>query len=164
MLLGKVSALLSCKSRNIQPSFAGRVHSSGKGPSATQLGEKSKNEQMKRSRANQEAFKEGRVQIGEEEGGHFIPAKRTRHRPENNTGDVQGAEQGASRSRPALSQLNIFNKDSPPLLCFLAGMKIKSCYGCKNKFNESDKNPPNDMVIKLQVVRDRLINNKWVPG
>ena len=54
--------------------LAGRVHSSGKGPSATQLGEKSKNEQMKRSRVYQEAFKEGRVQIGEEEGGHFIPA------------------------------------------------------------------------------------------
>ena len=31
--------------------LAGRVHSSGKGPSSTQLGEKSKNEQMKRSRA-----------------------------------------------------------------------------------------------------------------
>ena len=58
--------------------LAGRVHSSGKGPSATQLGERSKNEQMKRSRAYQEAFKEGRVQIGEEEGGHFIPAKRAR--------------------------------------------------------------------------------------
>ena len=119
---------------------------------------------MKRSRAYREAFKEGRAQIGEEEGGHFIPAKRARHRPENNTGDVQGAEQGASTNRPALSQLNIFNKDNPPLLCFLAGMKIKSCYGCKNKFNEADKNLPNDMVIKLQVVRDRLINNKWVPG
>ena len=122
--------------------LAGRVHSSGKGPSATQLGEKSKNEQMKRSRAYQEAFKEGRVQIGEEEGDHFIPAKRARHRPENNTGDVQGAEQGVSTSRPALSELNIFNKDNPPLLCFLTGMKIKSCYGCKNKFNEADKNLP----------------------
>ena len=43
-------------------------------------------------------------------------------------------------------------------------MKIKSCYGCKNKFNEADKTPPNDMVIKLQVIRDRLISNKWVPG
>ena len=144
--------------------LAGRVHSSGKGPSSTQLGEKSKIEQMKRSRAYQEAFKEGRVQIGEEEGGHFIPAKKARHRPENSTVNIQGAEEGAPTSRPALSQLNIFNKDNPPLLCFLAGMKIKSCFGCKNKFNEADKTPPNDMVIKLQVIRDRLINNKWVPG
>ena len=83
--------------------LAGRVHSSGKGPSCTQLGEKSKIEQMKRSRAYQEAFKEGRVQIGEEEGGHFIPAKRARHRPENSTVNIQGAEEGAPTSRPALS-------------------------------------------------------------
>ena len=24
--------------------------------------------------------------------------------------------------------------------------------------------PPNDIIIKMQVVRDRLLNNTWVPG
>ena len=147
--------------------LAGRAGGSGRGPSATQLGEKSKQEQMERSRSYQRAFKEGRVSLVENEGGYFIPAKQAKHRPDpdQSTHDVQGVDKSApTASRPALAEMNVFSRDNPPLLCFLAGMKIKSCYGCKNKFGENDKNPPNDMVLKLQVVRDRFINNKWVPG
>ena len=55
-------------------------------------------------------------------------------------------------------------KTPPPLLCFLAGHNIKQCYGCKNKFGTGMQTPPNDMIIKLQVIRDRLVKNNWIPG
>ena len=100
-------------------------------------------------------------------GGNFVPAKHAKHRPEpeQSVHDVQGEEASSQqRARPALAEISVFHTDNPPLLCFLAGMKIKSCFGCKNKFLDNDRVPPNDMVLKLQVVRDRLINNKWVPG
>ena len=147
--------------------LAGRTSASGKGPSATQLEERSKREQMKRSRSYQQAFKEGRVGLVETDGGNFLPAKHAKHRPEpeQSVHDVQGEEASSQqRARPALAEISVFHTDNPPLLCFLAGMKIKSCFGCKNKFLDNDRVPPNDMVLKLQVVRDRLINNKWVPG
>ena len=183
----------------------GRCRSSAKGPTATQLGEHAKRDQMGRSREYQQAFREGRTSIIEEEGGNFIPSKRAKHRPAEQVGDdVQGIEvplqqttstQGGNiqtnqentedgngednirridernevgrRSttpiRP-LATLNMQNRDNPPLLCFLAGHNIKQCYGCKTKFGNSMQTPPNDIIIKMQVVRDRLLNNTWVPG
>ena len=66
--------------------------------------------------------------------------------------------------RRPLATLNMQNRNNPPLLCFLAGHNIKQCYGCKNKFGNSMQTPPNDIIVKMQVVRDRLLNNTWVPG
>ena len=51
-----------------------------------------------------------------------------------------------------------------PLLTLLAGYNIKICYGCKSKFASAQREPPNDLIIKLKVKRDRLIRNRWVAG
>ena len=56
------------------------------------------------------------------------------------------------------------NCENTPLLCFLQGFKISICYGCKNKFTTQQKKTPDDLIVKLQVKRDRLINDKWVSG
>ena len=71
----------------------GRCRSSGKGPTATEIGACTKRDQMGRSREYQQAFREGRTSIIEEEGGNFIPSKRAKHRPAEQVGDdVQGRE------------------------------------------------------------------------
>ena len=57
-----------------------------------------------------------------------------------------------------------FGTENPPLLAFLQGFKISTCYGCKNKFGAGMKSPPEDLIIKMPVKRDRLINKKWVSG
>ena len=154
----------------------GRVRSSGRGPTATQIGECSKRDQMERSREYQQAFSEGRTTIIAE-GGNFIPNKRAKHRPIQLVGqeDVQGREATPTtprrmntgtpeRRRQPLAEINVFNRDNPPLLCFLAGHNIKKCYGCKNSFGQGMQEPPNDIIVKMQVVRDRLVDTKWVPG
>ena len=97
----------------------------------------------------------------------------TQNNTENGNGEVterrieEGNEVGTTTSRTPrrpLATLIIQNRDNPPLLCFLAGHNIRQCYGCKNKFGNSMQTPPNDIIIKMQVVRDRLLNNTWVPG
>ena len=71
----------------------GRCRSSGKGPTATEIGEHAKRDQMGRSREYQKAFREERTSIIEEEGGNFISSKRAKHRPAEQVGDdVQGRE------------------------------------------------------------------------
>ena len=71
----------------------GRYRSSGRGPTATKIGEHAKRDQMSRSREYQQAFREGRISITEEEGVNFIPSKRAKHRPaEQEADDVQGRE------------------------------------------------------------------------
>ena len=151
----------------------GRARSSGRGPTATKLGECAKRDQMMRSKEYQQSFREGRTPIVEE-GGNFIPSKRAKHRLAEQIGDdVQGRDvppqptgsgqgNGNTPRRP-LAPINIFNRENPPLLCFLAGHNIKQCYGCKNKFGTGMQTPPNDMIIKLQVIRERLVNNNWIP-
>ena len=42
--------------------------------------------------------------------------------------------------------------------------KFPVCYGCKAKFGPSLKKSPNDLIVKMQVKRDRLVNQKWIPG
>ena len=70
----------------------GRARSSGRGPTATKLGECAKRDQMMRSKEYQQAFREGRTSIIEE-GGNFIPSKRAKHRPAEQIGDdVQGRD------------------------------------------------------------------------
>ena len=108
----------------------GRARSSGRGPTATKLGERAKRDQMMRSKEYQQAFREGRTSIVE--GGNFIPSKRAKHRPDEQIGDdVQGRDvppqqtgsgQGNGNTpRKPLAPINIFNRENPPLLCFLAG-------------------------------------------
>lgn len=54
---------------------------------------------------------------------------------------------------------------NPPLLCFLNGSQnVSICYGCKKKFEPKLRNPPNDLICKMLVLRDRLISSVWVPG
>ena len=48
--------------------------------------------------------------------------------------------------------------DNPPLLAFLQGFKISKCYGFKSKFGPTMRESPNDLIIKMQVKRDRLVN------
>ena len=38
------------------------------------------------------------------------------------------------------------------------------CQGCSNKFTPNMKYPPNDLLVKMLVVKPRLINGKWQPG
>ena len=35
--------------------------------------------------------------------------------------------------------------------------------GCTTKFTENMRIPPNDLLVKMLVVKPRLINGKWVP-
>ena len=56
------------------------------------------------------------------------------------------------------------DEENPPLLCFLQGFNITTCYGCKKKFDLKLRNPPEDLILKRLVVRDRLINGQWVKG
>ena len=53
--------------------------------------------------------------------------------------------------------------ENPPLLAFLQGFQISLCYGCKSKFAPALKQSPNDLIVKMQVKRDRLVNKKWIP-
>ena len=80
---------------------------SGKGPSATELATKSKKQQMKRSKDYQRAFKNREFNLTEE-GGHFVPHKRAKHRPnENIPPNVQGDEDPVDLPREcSLSQLS----------------------------------------------------------
>ena len=151
----------------------GRSYSFGKGPSVADVAEKEKKAQRKRSRTYQEAFKENLLQTCDGDP-LFLPNKRARHRePETAVDGVEGnplqpiqpSDSANAATQPTASQPKKFgSQDNPPLLASLQGFKITTCFGCKNKFAASQKNPPDDLIIKLQVKRDRLINNKWVPG
>ena len=151
-----------------------RSYSFGKGPSVADLAEKEKKQQRKRSRTYQQAFKENMLQTCDDDP-VFIPSKRARHRePETSVFDVQGNTLQPSHEVPqtgnilqpagqVLPKPRRFEKEqNPPLLAFLHGFKITTCFGCKNKFAQSQKNPPDDLILKMQVKRDRLVNQKWV--
>ena len=51
--------------------------------------------------------------------------------------------------------------ENPPLLCFLDG-NISICQGCRTKFAFASKNPLNNLLLKMMVARDRLINGQYV--
>ena len=83
--------------------------------------------------------------------------------------DSPAPEQEAVRRRsnpfqPPKEMQYTFGTENPPLLAFLQGFKISTCYGCKNKFGTGMKSPPEDLIIKMPVKGDRLINKKWVSG
>ena len=154
--------------------LAGRGYSSGKGPSLGDQAQTEKRKQMKRVRDYTQAFKEQTINISEELGGDFIPNKRAKHRhPDNSVFPVQGSETDRmdSENVPVTNtgQVSALGKalglnDNTPLLAFLQGFKITKCYGCKSKFGPTMRESPNDLIIKMQVKRDRLVNNKWIPG
>ena len=154
--------------------LAGRGFSSGKGPSEGEKAQEEKRKQMNRVRQYTQAFKEQSINICEESGGSFIPNKKAKHRhPDQPVFPVQGAGTDSTETEniPTTSEQNVTPlgkalglNDNPPLLAFLQGVKILKCYGCKTKFGPTLREPPNDMIIKIQVKRDRLVNNKWIPG
>ena len=153
--------------------LAGRGYSSGKGPSLGDQAQTEKRKQMKRVRDYTQAFKEQTINISEESGGDFIPNKRAKHRhPDNSVFPVQGSETDRMDSENVpitnTGQVSALGKalglnDNPPLLAFLQGFKITKCYSCKSKFGPTMRESPNDLIIKMQVKRDRLVNNKWIP-
>ena len=155
--------------------LAGRGFSFGKGPTQGDKSRRERREQMKRAREYSQAFNERVINITEEFGGPLIPDKRARHRqPDQQVFTVQGhVQEGDTENEnpnptiyPPISNMGraLGLNDNPPLLAFLQGFKISVCYGCKNKFGPSLKQPPNDLIVKMQVKRDRLVNNKWIPG
>ena len=116
----------------------GRSYSFGKGPSVADVAVKEKKAQRKRSRTYQEAFKENLLQTCDEDP-LFLPNKKARHRePETATHGVEGnplqpiEPSGSGNAVAALgSQPRKFgNQDNPPLLAFLQGFKISTCFGC----------------------------------
>lgn len=161
--------------------LAGRAYSTGKGPSAGSIAENEKRQQMRRSRDYQRAFIEQNFDMADEDR-MFLPGKRAKHRhPELPAATVEGREQIATavedatasgsgnatataRPMPLQPKKVNTNGENTPLLCFLQGFKISICYGCKNKFTPQQKKTPDDLIIKMQVKRDRLINEKWVSG
>ena len=118
------------------------------------------------------------LNVKEEIGGALLPDKRARHRqPDNQVFSVQGnvQEEGANGGNIKNQNPNIYPptsnmgralglNENSPLLAFLQGFKISVCYGCKSKFAPALKQSPNELIVKMQVKRDRLVNNKWIPG
>ena len=105
----------------------------------------------------------------------FIPAKRAKHRhPDVSYFGIEGRQQAeenltrdaseATGSQHPLQPREFGNVDNTPLLAFLQVFKITTCYGCKNKFAQGLKKTPEDLILKLLVKRDRLVNQKWIPG
>ena len=87
-----------------------------------------------------------------------------RRRDDSLVPDEQEAARKSNPLRPVQQMQYNFGTDNPPLLAFLHGFKITTCFGCKNKFGVNLKNPPEDLIVKMPVKRDRLINQKWVTG
>ena len=108
------------------------------------------------------------------QGGTLSLIKKAKHRhPENSVFPVQGSESARMDTENVqmsdtgyVSSLGkaLGLNDNPPLLAFLQGFKITKCYGCKSKFGPTMRESPNDLIIKMQVKRDRLVNIKWIPG
>ena len=148
--------------------LAGRGFSLGRGPSQGEFAKKENKGQMKRAREYSQAFKEKVFNITEQDGGGFIPSKRARHRhPDQQVFPVQGNVENESPgpgARPTALGRALGLNENPPLLTFLHGFKISICYGCKSKFGAKLRESPNDLIIKMQVKRDRLVNGKWIPG
>ena len=158
--------------------LAGRGFSFGKGPTQGDKSRRERREQMKRAREYTQAFSKRVLNVTEEIGGPLLPDKRARHRQPDNPvfsvqGDVQeeGADGGNIENQnpkiypPTSNMRRVLSlNENPPLLAFLQGFKISFCYGCKSKFAPALKQSPNDLIVKMQVKRDRLVNNKWIPG
>ena len=153
--------------------LAGRNYSSGKGPTTVALAKKQKRQQLKRSRDYQRAFAEQNFDLGDKDA-FFIPAKRAKHRhPEVSSFGIEGRQlfedhltrdmedippTPATQSAGTPVQPKDFgNVENPPLLAFLQGFKITTCYGCKTKFAPGLKKTPEDLILKLLVKRDRLV-------
>ena len=78
------------------------------------------------------------------------------------TGTLGQNPQGANRRGLTKEQADTLT-NNPPMLCFLHGTMAR-CQGCRTKFSDTMRVPPNDLLVKMSVVKPRLINGKWVPG
>ena len=174
--------------------LSGRTRN-GKGPSTTELAMESKRQQLKRSKDYQNAFKNKDFNVagdggyfvkhrpnedlppnvqGDEEN---LDIPRLQHMREamealeRNT--TQPTRQQQQQQQPSSSQVipntqsipeqyNI--TDNPPLLCFWSSF-TKKCYGCKNDLFNSRPQTPNDIILKMLVVRDRPTRDRgWIRG
>ena len=156
----------------IQKFLEGKGVSSGKGPSTISNATKEKKNQSRRTKEYKTMFKEGNYSVVDGGGAMFIPSKKARHKAPSSYctfNPVQGTQnEQPGNARPPLMNLNTNaqepDEENPPLLCFLQGFNITTCYGCKKKFDLKLRNPPKDLILKRLVVRDRLINGQWVKG
>ena len=159
----------------------GRSYSYGKGPSQGQIALKEKQKQRKRSREYQQAFKENMVAATDTDD-FFLPNKKARHtQPTGKVFNLQGSAlqevkeqvqpQGGpvqAQGGPVPAQAQGQNpqrqpvEQTQPLLAFLAGFNIRSCYGCKGKFGPQNRETPLDLILKVKVKRDRLIKGQWL--
>ena len=151
----------------------------GQGPTNTQLAIKSKKAQLKRSATYQKAFQNKDFHLSDE-GGNFIPMKRAKHRPnEDIHPDVQGesvqvdiprpttsgfipasqlSQQESQQEttpvappRPPIDITRLYNiTNNPPLICIWSPL-TKKCYGCKGDLFKARPQPPNDLILKMQV-------------
>ena len=152
----------------------GRSYSYEKGPSQGQIALKEKQKQRKRSREYQQAFEENMVTATNTDD-FYLPNKKARHtQPTGRVFNLQGSalqevqEQVQPQSGPVQAQGQNPQRQpvvqAQPLLAFLAGFNIRSCYGCKGKFGPQNRETPLDLILKVKVKRDRLIKGQWLPG
>ena len=142
----------------------------GKGPSQADLANKSKKDQLKRSKDYQMAFRMGHFEIGETSG-TFVPSKRARHRPNENLGvpSIEGQVADAEDSpdvipptqhTPSPHKRQFSSGENPPLLCLWSPM-TKKCFGCKSVLFKTRPNPPDDILLKMLVSNCMsILNNK----
>ena len=152
-----------------------------KGLTTNAIARTEKRKQEKRAKDYSQQFKQGNLMFCEDEEIVFIPSKKAKHKPPDNykrnrlegvvdtssfTTATRLHTEGVSLGQASTSTggLTTQQDENPPLLCFLQGLNIKMCYGCKKKFDQKLRTPPNNMILKRLVRRDRLINNKWVAG
>ena len=166
--------------------LAGQKYSTGRAPSKAQQAQKQKKEQVKRAREYIVESRQGLNLTNESAANAFIPNKSAKHRLSKNQKGIEGHEVPApSSSQPRNTEArNLVEDDvvteevrrmappryrvktnNRPHLCLLSLCKqVKKCYGCKLAFSEKQKEPPNDIILRMCLKRDVLINGHYQPG
>ena len=139
--------------------LSGYGRSCGKGLTTNAIARTEKRKQEKRAKDYSQQFKQGNLMFCEDEEIVFIPSKKAKHKPPDNykrnrlegvvdtssfTTATRLLTEGVSLGQASTSTggLTTQQDENPPLLCFLQGLNIKMCYGCKKKFDQKLRNPP----------------------
>ena len=169
----------------------GQQRSTGRAPSKAEQAKKEKRQQITRARDYIENARQGMtlsLTSPETTANAFIPNKNARHRVSRVNG-VEGHEVAAPSSQPRHpsgrnpeeeeeeeEEENEPNVSRPvpkhrvratnrPHLCLLSLCKqVKKCYGCKQDFSDKLKKSPNDLILRMSLKRDVLINGRYQPG
>ena len=164
----------------------GQQRSTGRAPSKAEQAKKEKKQQITRARDYIENARQGMtlsVTSPETTANAFIPNKNARHRV-SRVNSVEGHEVAAPSSQPRNpsgrnpeeEEENEPNVSRPvpkhrvratnrPHLCLLSLCKqVKKCYGCKQDFSDKLKKSPNDLILRMSLKRDVLINGRYQPG